>query len=118
MDRINERAAVFAAMLKAGVKWKPKLPPAEFARRFALERLIQQRRYCDALVLWRRCRSRRCRRAERCIGDAGACLRRALVSVPHQAQWQARQRILDATPANIGAPERKARQCMPRDCYD
>jgi hypothetical protein len=32
-------------------------------------------------------------------------------------QWRARQDILDATPRNIGAPERAARQCMPRDLY-
>jgi hypothetical protein len=35
--------------------------------------------------------------------------------LPHPAQWQARKDILDATPANIGAPERAARQCMPYD---
>jgi hypothetical protein len=32
-------------------------------------------------------------------------------------QWQARQQILAATPQNIGAPERAARQCMPSDLY-
>jgi len=37
--------------------------------------------------------------------------------LPHRAQWQARQDILDATPANIGAPERAARQCMPYDLF-
>jgi hypothetical protein len=35
--------------------------------------------------------------------------------VPQQTQWQARQDILAATPANIGAPERAARQLMPRE---
>jgi hypothetical protein len=35
--------------------------------------------------------------------------------LPHSAQWQARKDILDATPANIGAPEHAARQCMPYD---
>jgi hypothetical protein len=118
MNRINDRVAIFAAMLKAGVKRKPKLPPAEFARRFTLERLAQQRRYCEAFALWRSCSNRACRRHRRCSGDATACLKRALVSVPHRVQWLARQRILEATPANIGAPERKARQGMPRDCYE
>jgi hypothetical protein len=37
--------------------------------------------------------------------------------VPHRLAWQARQDILTATPRNIGAPERAARQCMPLDCY-
>ena len=31
--------------------------------------------------------------------------------------WQTRQDILTATPRNIGAPERAARQCMPIDFY-
>jgi hypothetical protein len=30
-------------------------------------------------------------------------------------QWRVREAILKATPFNIGAPERKARQCMPGD---
>jgi len=49
--------------------------------------------------------------------DAGACLKRALATVPHEVQWRARQEILAATPQNIGAPERAARQCMPSDLY-
>jgi hypothetical protein len=32
-------------------------------------------------------------------------------------QWRVRQDILEATPANIGMPERAARQCMPLDFY-
>jgi len=32
-------------------------------------------------------------------------------------QRRARQDILEATPRNIGAPERAARQCMPIDFY-
>jgi hypothetical protein len=32
-------------------------------------------------------------------------------------QWLVRQAIIDATPHNIGAPERKARQSMPGDLY-
>jgi hypothetical protein len=42
----------------------------------------------------------------------------ALASVPQRAQWQTRQNILTATPGNIGAPERAARQCMPMDFYE
>jgi hypothetical protein len=38
--------------------------------------------------------------------------------VPRDLQVRARQKILAATPRNIGAPERAARQCMPRDFYE
>ncbi len=51
------------------------------------------------------------------MGQHSACLKRALAAVPHAAQWQARQELLAATPGNIGAPERAARQCMPADFY-
>jgi len=113
-----EKFAVMAAMLKAGHKAKPKLEPAEYAKRFAIEKMAQQRRYCDAFALWRTCARKECRRQHACGGDAGPCLRRALDRVPHPEQWRARQAILDATPRNIGAPERAARQCMPRDLYE
>ena len=79
---------------------------------------LQQRRYCDAFALWQTCPRTACRRQRRCGGEAADCLRRALDGVPHPAQWRARQDILEATPRNIGAPERAARQCMPRDLYE
>jgi len=44
--------------------------------------------------------------------------KRALDCVPRQVQWRVRQDILARTPFNIGAPERHARQCMPRDLYE
>jgi hypothetical protein len=115
-NRINKATALFVATLKAGYKPKPKLDPAVFAQRFAREQIAQQGRYCVAFAPWRSCRHGECRRHHCCFGDAGACLKRALGAVPHRVQWRTRQRILDATPANIGAPERKARQSMPRDC--
>ncbi len=96
---------------------KPKLTGLQFAARFEAERACQQRRFCDAFELWRRCATRRCRREYACRGDAHACLKRALDIVPHRTQWQARQDMLEATPLNIGAPERAARLCMPRDYY-
>ena len=113
-----ENFAVLSAMLKAGMKSKPKLSAIEYARRLALEKALQQRRYCDAFALWRICSDKACRRRHRCCGEAAGCLRRALDRVPHARQWQARQDILAATPRNIGAPERAARQCMPRDLYE
>jgi hypothetical protein len=61
------------------------------------------------------CGRKTCRRARAFRGDAKACLKAALARVPHNVQWRARQDVLDATPRNIGAPERAARQCMPAD---
>ena len=89
----------------------------QFAARFDVEKTRQQKRYCDVFALWRDCKQRRCRRDAACTGDANACLKRALATVLHHDQWQARQDILETTPANIGAPELMARQCMPRDFY-
>jgi hypothetical protein len=114
----NQNFAVLSAMLKAGMKPKPKLSPIEYARRFAVEKALQQRRYCDAFALWQTCPRKACRRQRRCGGDPNGCLRRALDRVPHPLQWRARQDILDLAPRNIGAPERAARQCMPRDLYE
>ena len=114
----SQRFAVLTAMMKAGLKPKPKLDPVEYAQRVAVEKALQQRRYCDAFAFWRTCSRKTCRRKGRCGGEAADCLRRALDRVPHPQQWQARQDILAATPRNIGAPERAARQCMPRDLYE
>jgi len=114
----EQNFAVLSAMLTAGLKPKPKLGAIEYARRLALEKALQLRRYCDAFALWRSCSRKVCRRQRRCRGDAAGCLRRALDRVPHPQQWQARQDILAATPRNIGAPERAARQCMPIDFYE
>jgi len=116
MDRSDD-LAVSLATLQAAPERKPKLRPVVYARRFALEKILQRKRYCAAFALWRSCRRKSCRRNQSC-GDMKACLRRALDRVPHQVQWRARQTILDATPANIGAPERAARQCMPHDLYE
>jgi hypothetical protein len=109
----NAEFRVLAAMFKAGLQRKPKLAPTEHARRLALEAERQRRRYCDAFALWRDCRRNPCRRHRACGGDPHLCLQRALGRVPHTAQVQARNAILKATPANIGAPERFARGSMP-----
>ncbi len=105
-------------MMKAGYERKPKLSPAEYARRLAVEKRKLQRHYSEVFALWRDCRHPACRRHQGCLGDAHACLQRGLDFVPHDVQRRARQKILAATPANIGAPERAARQCMPRDFYE
>ncbi len=109
---------VALAARQAAPKRKTKLSAADYAVRLARERAQQRRRYCDAFALWRSCRRRSCRRRQSCGGDAKACLKRGLDRVSHQTQWSARQNILAATPRNIGAPERQARQCMPRDLYE
>ena len=114
----DQNFAVLSAMLKAGMKQKPKLSAIEYARRLAVEKALQQRRYCDAFALWRCCSHKACRRQGHCGGEAAGCLRRALDRVPHALQWRARQDIIEATPRNVGAPERAARQCMPRDLYE
>jgi len=96
---------------------KSKIAPEDYKARFDAEKILQQRRYCNAFEEWRRCRRKLCRRRQTCSGDANACLKRAIVAVPRQTQWQVRQDILRAMPRNLGAPEREARQCMPLDFY-
>ena len=104
------------AMLKAGLtKRPPKRSPLEHARRTAIERELQRRRYCNAFALWRTCGRKACRRARACGGDPHLCLRKVIARLPSGLQGAARQAILAATPHNIGAPEREARQCMPHD---
>jgi hypothetical protein len=97
---------------------KPKLTTARYAERFAAAKIAQQRRYCDAFGQWRRCDEKRCRRDRACRGDAGACLKRAVESVPREVQSRVRTAIVDGTPANLGGPERTARGCTPLDFYD
>ena len=118
MNRTNDTIAVYSAMLKAGFKRKPKASPVEYARRFAVEKLALQRRYCDAFALWRSCGRSACIRHRCCRGDANACLKRALGRVPRDMQRRERQKIVAATPRNLGAPEREARLCMPQDFYE
>jgi|SRR5579863_1653993 len=96
---------------------KRQLTAAEFTERYKAEKFLQQRRYCELFGQWRRCPSGRCHRERACMGAAGACLKRAVAALPHETQWQAREKILAATAKNIGAPERAARQCMPIDLY-
>lgn len=111
----NGEFRVLSAMVKAGLKREAKLGPVAHARRLAVESELQAQRYCNAFALWRRCSRKHCRRHRACGGDAHACLKRGLDRLPQPVQSAARQKILDATPHNIGAPEREARQRTPRD---
>ena len=119
-DRAVDRTtfAVAFAIFQATPKTKPKLEPPDAAARFAIEKALQQRRYCNAFALWRACRNKLCRREGACLGDANACLKLGLTRVPYDLQRRVRNAILKATPNNIGAPERKARQCLPEDLYE
>ena len=120
-DKNAERNAGFrmlTALAKAGLRRRPKLSPADRARRTAIEGERQQRRYCNAFALWLGCRRKACRRLRTCGGDPHVCLQRALDRVPPLVQSKARERILKATPPNVGAPEREARLRMPRDFYE
>jgi hypothetical protein len=118
-DRVVDRNtfAVAFAIFQATPKPKPKLEPPDAAARFAVEKALQQRRYCNAFALWRTCRNKQCRREGACLGDADACLKRGLGGVCYDLQRRVRDAILKTTPANIGAPERKARQCLPIELY-
>ena len=113
----SEEFRILSAMLRAGLKRRAKASPLQHARRLASETERQQRRYCEAFALWKTCRRGACRRLRGCGGDAHACLKRALDSVPQAQQLRARDDILKATPQNIGAPEREARQRLPRECF-
>jgi hypothetical protein len=118
MSMDNAEFRVLSAMMKAGLKRKAKLGAVAHARRLAAESELQARRYCDAFASWQRCARKDCRRHRACGGDAYACLKRALARVPQSLQLQTRQEILAATAHNIGAPERAARQRMPRDFFE
>jgi hypothetical protein len=71
-------------------------------------------RHCCTLFRFRRfCSVKQCRRARACRSDPDACLKRFVDKVPHPEQWQARQKLLEATPRQLGAVELKVRQTMP-----
>ena len=93
------------------------LTRARFVARFRAEKVLQQLRYCKVFALWRKCPIKHCRRDQTCRSEQPFCMVLAHLRVPRQAQIQARQDILNAMPANLGAPERAARQCMPYDLF-
>jgi len=98
-------------------KPKQKLTQEDYVARFNAEKAVMQRKYCDIFKFWRSCPLRRCRKARACTGDQNACLKAGERSIPRDIQWQARQQILTATPANVGAPERLAREFLPGSFY-
>ena len=90
-----------------------RLAAERFKARFRDEKAKLQRGYCTLFKFWRSCRFKPCRNARACMGDANACLKRSVGAISRTVQWEARQKILAATPASAGAPERAARECLP-----
>jgi hypothetical protein len=88
------------------------IPAVQYRLRYSEERLKLLRHYCTVFNFWRMCRYPPCKKARACLGDAHACLKRNGASVPRQAQWEARQRVLQTTQEKEG-PERAARERMP-----
>ena len=93
------------------------LAAERYKARFRDEKAKLQRVYCTLFKFWRTCRFKPCRNARACMGNANACLKRGAGGVSRTVQWDARQKLLAATPASIGAPERAARECMPCELY-
>jgi hypothetical protein len=100
-----------------GVTMEVRLPRAmsalEYETRYRAEVKALRRHYCSAFGFWTWCGHKPCRKARACAGDALACLRRNGLELSNTDHFNARQKVLEATPRNIGAPERAARQTMP-----
>jgi hypothetical protein len=92
---------------------KTKLSPADYAARFAAEKALQQRAIATRLRYGKRAAANSAGAAPRAAASLMRALRRRLLA--QHAQWRARHDVLAATPANIGKPERAARQAMPSD---
>ena len=90
----------------------------EFRTRFEAEKTRLARRYCTLFGFWGNCRVKQCRRQRACAGDAMACLESCIARVPRDSQFAARQLLLQATPRNLAAPERAARELMPNTFAD
>jgi hypothetical protein len=100
-----------------GVILQVRLPPAMSARayetRYRAEVKALRQYYCSLFGFWKWCAHKPCRKARACAGNALGCLQRNGVELSNDEQFRARQKVLEATPRNIGAPERRARQTMP-----
>ena len=100
-----------------GVTLQVRLPrnvtAREYETRYRAEVKALRRHYCSLFGFWKWCAHKPCRKARVCAGNALACLKRNGVELSNAEQFDARQKVLEATPRNIGAPERAARQTMP-----
>jgi hypothetical protein len=84
----------------------------EFRARFEAEKAKVQRHYCTLFAFWRNCAFKPCGRAHACRGDLQECLKRSVHNVSRAEQFEAREKLLRATPRNLPAPELTARQLM------
>jgi len=91
--------------------------PEQYAARFNAEKAALQRAYCGIFKFWRSCPHKPCRKARACRGDAHACLKQGIKDIPYQTQWDARQKILEVTPADLDPAERTAREFLPSSFY-
>jgi hypothetical protein len=96
-----------------GVRLPRTITARDYEARYRDEAKRLRRFYCTLLGFWKSCRFKPCRKGRVCAGDAQACLKRNAGWVSREKQFAARQGVLAATPAHIGAPERLARQAMP-----
>jgi hypothetical protein len=71
---------------------------------------VARREYCNIFRFWRACRYKPCRKAKTCSGDARACLKRGLGQVSYEAQDQAQDKIIAATPSEADSPTKNARR--------
>jgi len=115
--KINQ-ASVQSGGVGFVVRLRRTMSPETYQKRLTAEIARLRRHYSGVFALWRSCRHPPCRRARRCAGDASVCLRRAVDGVPRPQQIAARERLLAATPANIGAPERLARGFLPSGLFE
>ena len=59
------------------------------------------RLYCDALLFWRGCSQRTCKRHRRCLGEPTGCLMRGLPSVPQAQRLRAQEQVIAGGPRRI-----------------
>jgi hypothetical protein len=89
----------------------------DYLNRRGDERKQVQRYYCTEFRLWRFCGLKQCQRARACEGDADACLKRSVWGVPPTERWQARLKLLEATPRHIGKAELEVRKTEPTEFW-
>src|SRR5580704_16994911 len=92
-----------------GVRLPRTITAREYEARYRDEAKRLRRFYCTLFRFWKSCGFKPCRKGRVCAGDAQACLKRNAGWVSREKQFAARQGVLAATPAHIGAPERLAR---------
>jgi len=73
--------------------WRPadkRYSPKEWHARRVAARVVEVRRDCDQLRLWRYCPARPCRRVRGCSGDPWQCMERRRPQIPQMRSADAR----------------------------